>query len=144
MSQKMKKIRFYIVKPGAVLISISLLSACALKSPPETLALREQQVPALIGHDFWVAPVPESQVGNSDWIAQFNDPELTALVIEAIANNRDLLAAAARVEQAGAVAKMNGSSLYPSLGLQGLLGQTDTQIISLGASWEIDFWGRIR
>ncbi len=144
MSQKMTKIRSCITKSSTLLIGLSLLSACALKSPPDTMALRNQQVPALVGHDVWVAPVPVSKVGNSDWIAQFNDPALTALVTEAIANNRDLLAAAARVEQAGATARMNGSSLYPSLGLQGLVGQTDTQIISLGASWEIDFWGRVR
>lgn len=140
----MKPFRFRSAKPSAMLVGIALLSSCALKSPPDTEALRQQQVPALVGHDVWVAPVPVSQVGNSDWIAQFNDAELTALVTEAIANNRDLLAAAARVDQAGATARMNGSSLYPSLGLQGLIGQTDTQIISLGASWEIDFWGRVR
>ena len=88
----MKPFRFRSAKPSAMLVGIALLSSCALKSPPDTEALRQQQVPALVGHDVWVAPVPVSQVGNSDWIAQFNDAELTALVTEAIANNRDLLA----------------------------------------------------
>lgn len=140
----MKQTRLQVLKTGSLLIGMAVLSACALKSPPDTKALRDQQVPALVGHDVWVAPVPVSQLGNSDWIAQFNDAELTALVSEAIANNRDLLAASARVDQAEAVARMNGSSLYPSLGIKGVVGDTDTQIVSLGASWEIDFWGRVR
>ncbi|MCJ7815952.1 MAG: hypothetical protein MUP31_07870 [Xanthomonadales bacterium] len=35
-----------------------------------------------------------------DWLATFEDPQLDALVIEAIANNPDLAVAATRVEQA--------------------------------------------
>lgn len=140
----MKFARMRIFNASPLLFGMVLLSACALKAPPDTEALRQQQVPALAGRNAWAAPVPVSQVGNSDWIAQFNDAQLNALVAEAIANNRDLLAASARVEQANATARANGSSLYPSIAAQGLVGQTDTQIVSLGASWEIDFWGRVR
>lgn len=140
----MKNSRMTMNQAGTLLIAMAALSACSLKTAPDTEALRQQQVPALAGRDAWVAPVPVSQLGNSDWIAQFNDAELTALVAEAIANNRDLMAASARVDQASAVARMNGSALYPSIAAQGIVGQTDTQIVSLGASWEIDFWGRVR
>lgn len=140
----MKNSRMTMNQAGTLLIAMAALSACSLKTAPDTEALRQQQVPALAGRDAWVAPVPVSKVGNSDWIAQFQDPELDALVAEAIANNRDLMAASARVDQTNAVARMNGSSMYPSVALQGVVGQTDTQIVSLGASWEIDFWGRVR
>ena len=141
----MNQTRIRFLKTGPLLIGISVLSACALKTPPDTEALRQQQVPALVGHAAWVAPTPEAVAAvNDGWVAGFNDPELNRLVAEAIANNRDLMRASARVEQARALAVMNGAQLYPSVAAQGVVGDTDTQMLRLGAVWEIDFWGRVR
>ena len=45
------------------------------------------------------------------WLATFNDPQLDALVQEALAYNPDLQVAAARVEQAAAYVKVAGATL---------------------------------
>lgn len=141
----MKQSRIRIFNIGPLLIGMVVLSACALKTPPDTEALRQQQVPALVGRAAWVAPTPAAVAAvNDGWIAGFNDPELSLLVAEAIANNRDLLTAAARVEQAKALSVMNGAARYPSASIKGVSGNTDTEILSLGAVWELDFWGRVR
>lgn len=141
----MKQTYVRLTKAGLQLIGMAVLSACALKTPPDTEALRQQQVPALVGHGSWTAPSPAAVAAvNEGWIAGFNDPELSRLVAEAISNNRDLMVASARVEQAKALAVMNGAQRYPSVAAQGVVGDTDTQMLRLGAVWEIDFWGRVR
>lgn len=91
------------------------------------------------------------QVG---WIETFNDPALTKLVTEAQANNRDLTAAAARVDRAWALARQAGAALSPDISLAatgGRSGSADssrptTTNLSLGlqVSWEADVWGRLR
>ncbi len=92
------------------------------------------------------------QVG---WIAAFEDPVLTALVSEAQANNLNLAAAAAGVEQAQALARQAGASLTPdvNLNLGGTRsGQVNSDVSSADSSfssglqvaWEADLWGRIR
>jgi NodT family efflux transporter outer membrane factor (OMF) lipoprotein len=141
----MKPTHFGMMKTGPLLIGLTVLSACSLKTPPDTEALRQQQVPAMAGRAAWVAPSPAVVAAvNDGWIAGFNDAELNRLVAEAITNNRDLMAASARVEQARALAVMNGAQVYPSVALSGVVGNTDTEVLRLGAVWELDFWGRVR
>jgi len=48
-----------------------------------------------------------------NWILSFHDPELTALVTDAVERNPDLKAAAARVEASRAAVRIAASSLYP-------------------------------
>ena len=57
-----------------------------------------------------------------NWIRTFNDPELSALVEDAIARNPDLQAAAANVEASRYAVKVAASSLYPRIGLK-LMGE---------------------
>ncbi len=100
------------------------------------------------------ATAAESGAVQAGWIDSFNDPDLTALVVEAQANNRDIVAAAANVDRAWALARQAGAALTPSVdltggaGRAGSLGNTvpTTTNLSLGAqvSWELDVWGRVR
>jgi multidrug efflux system outer membrane protein len=103
-----------------------------------------------------------NQTANIDWWGQFGDPELDALIAEALANNRDMKIAAANIEQAAAVFSQSRSTLFPQLGYGGSAAEeraseTDApQLYSVvrnpkssfqtlaSASWEIDLWGRIR
>jgi multidrug efflux system outer membrane protein len=93
------------------------------------------------------------------WWTEFKDPALTALVDEALKNNQDLAAAAARVEQARAIAGVAKSALYPELTVQGDASRTqlpDATAVPgrdnpanyfdlLGSiSYELDFWGKFR
>ncbi|WP_426958013.1 efflux transporter outer membrane subunit [Muricoccus radiodurans] len=92
-----------------------------------------------------------------DWWRGFNAPELDRLMARAAAQNLDLAAAAARVRQADANLRITGASLFPSIttggdagrsrpaGANGVRGQGRNSFqISLGASYEVDFWGRNR
>ncbi len=99
---------------------------------------------------------------NTAFWKQFGDPVLDGLIAEAIANNPQVLIAAARVEQAAAVLTQTTAPLYPQVGYGASGGralgsesnatpippsvanpQTSLQTLA-GASWEIDLWGRIR
>src|SRR5258706_1387906 len=100
-------------------------------------------------------PAPER------WWAIFNDPVLDGLVDEALAANRDLKAAAERIEQARAQVVIERAALSPDAGIDAsvtrsrasqlgtvqippeFLTTTDHRLV-LRASWEIDFWGKFR
>jgi efflux transporter, outer membrane factor (OMF) lipoprotein, NodT family len=101
------------------------------------------------------------------WWAAYDDPALTALVDTALAANLDLQSAQARVEELAAQFRIARAPLFPSAtanaqgnyqnqpantGIGGALGGgqgpdrfefTDYQA-TLGLSYEIDFWGRVR
>ena len=83
------------------------------------------------------------------WLATFADPELDALVQEAILHNADLQAAAARVEQAAGYVAAVGGPRYPKVDLlarggTGLGDNTGLEGGLLSVSWELDVWGRVR
>jgi len=137
----------------ALTASAVMLSACVTPSQTKVEAEVDQataeSLPDVSGA--WQAASSEGAV-QVDWIASFNDPTLSELVAEAQANNLNLAAAAAGVEQARALARQAGASLTPDLGLSAgatrsaALEGSAASTLSAGvqASWEIDLWGRIR
>jgi len=96
---------------------------------------------------------------NIQWWKQFNDPVLDDLIAESLVNNKNIMIAAANVQEAASVLKVTRSPLFPQFGYSGTgakqrssdpLGKllrdnpyTSYQTAA-GASWEIDLWGRIR
>jgi outer membrane protein, multidrug efflux system len=134
-----------------------LLAGCS--SAPKRVEV-ERHLPDLPGN--WVAESTAEPVLIVPWWAQFG---LESLVDEALQNNRDLRAAAARVEAAVAQARIAGAAYSPSadftfdaarrqqkfVGLP-IPGAPDTVLTSrstvygaaLNLSWELDLWGRIR
>jgi multidrug efflux system outer membrane protein len=100
-------------------------------------------------------PAPER------WWTVFNDPVLDRMVDEALAANRDLRAAAERIEQARAQVRITRGEQFPSVGIEAgksrakasALGSveippdfltTDNHRLVLRFSWELDFWGKYR
>ena len=79
------------------------LAGCALTPPPEASDIRQRSLPNLQVPAQWATPeaTPGRVVDN--WLASFNDPQLDALVREALAYNADL-AVAGIVEQAAGYA----------------------------------------
>jgi multidrug efflux system outer membrane protein len=93
------------------------------------------------------------------WWTGYGDPQLDALVEEALGNNRDLRIATARVDEFAAILAGTRSQAFPQVGY-GLSGNrtrssqeklpsfvdplSTTWSSILSASWEIDLWGRIR
>jgi len=104
------------------------------------------------------ADAPAS-VADLPWFEVFRDPVLRTHVEEALANNRDLLAAASRVEQARGLAAVQRGELFPQAGYEldayrekgsqfGAptpgTGTENNYLGLLNAAWELDVWGRIR
>ena len=124
------------------------LSACTLTPPyhrPDPDAAAEwREAPQAV-------PAPGIRSG---WWRAFGSAELDALMAQAEAQNLDLAAAVARVEQADAQARISGAALLPSLDATGRAQRTKEiqpnsgvrNNYSLGgmASYEADFWGRNR
>jgi NodT family efflux transporter outer membrane factor (OMF) lipoprotein len=100
----------------------------------------------------WVeAKVAPTSNTPSEWNDLFKDAELEQLMAEALAANHDLAAAATRIEQAKATAKMASSRLVPyasmSVGgsrqkeLNGARSLSSTDDSQLSVSYELDLWG---
>jgi len=132
------------------LIVAASLAGCALESPPKPDEIRAQSLPNVAIPPAYTAMggVPVAVIDG--WLARFADPQLDALVREALAYNVDLAVASARVEQAAAYAKLSGSMIYPAVNLLahggGKSGGDGSGLSGawLMASWELDLWGRVR
>ena len=99
------------------------------------------------------------QVNEIGWWQGYEDPNLDALVNEAVANNLNLTIATARVAEFEAIVRGTSSQAYPQIGY-GLSGSrsrasedklptfvdplSSTFSTLFSASWEVDLWGRIR
>ena len=88
-----------------------------------------------------------------DWPAQFGDPQLSALIREAITYNPDMQVAIARYAQARAVADGRQAALWPQVDYIGAVSRyklklpLSTQLSSFALSalnfnYELDFWGK--
>ena len=95
-----------------------VLSGCALKVPPFGAAIMPESARSKIPGT-WRGPHRGGDVVPK-WIRSFGDPELTALVADAVERNPDLKAAAARVEASRAAVRIAASSLYPRIAMKGL------------------------
>ncbi|OLU22416.1 transporter [Pseudomonas sp. PA15(2017)] len=127
------------------LCSALLLSGCShnTERPDELPAVPSQWRHAQAGE-----PVTDT------WWRGFASTELDALIDEALRNNQDLAAAAARLRQAEAATRAAGAPLLPRLdgNLSGnregrLGGNADSSgnrySGGLAASYEVDLWGRL-
>jgi multidrug efflux system outer membrane protein len=102
----------------------------------------------------------QESLADLPWWEIFKDETLKELVKSALANNNDLAAAAARVEQARQIAAQARSEYFPQLNYLSILSYGHNQFLSspssnmpgaqgffLGvasAAWEADLWGRFR
>ncbi|MEO8314721.1 MAG: efflux transporter outer membrane subunit [Pseudomonadota bacterium] len=103
----------------------------------------------------WRPAAPANADDHTPWWQRYGDAELDALVMQAMGTNQTLSQAQAQVRQAEAIARGQGSRLWPTLdgAAQAERARTrssdDSRVsgsrdISLQASWEPDLWGRMR
>jgi NodT family efflux transporter outer membrane factor (OMF) lipoprotein len=95
-----------------------------------------------------------SRTISTGWVRDFNDPTLSKLIDEAMTHNPDLLATAQRLEAARANVVRARSRRLPSADIRAGSSRSRSENdgphyasnheLSLGASWEIDLWGRLR
>lgn len=100
-----------------------------------------------------------------EWWRKFNDAQLTSLVERTLASNKDLKIVAARVEEARALRRVVRFDYFPTVtsdaaytnrrlskdqgfgtGLGSVVRSRDSETFEVGldATWELDFWGRVR
>lgn len=142
------------------------MRARALASALAALALagcavgpRYQRPEGVAPAAYRAAPEDPASFADLPWFEVFRDEALRRHVEEALVANRDLLAAAARVEQARGLAAVQRGELFPQAGFEldaarerdATFGsptpRSGTQSNYLGllnAAWELDVWGRIR
>ena len=128
------------------------MTSCALEQPAPPADVLEEALPETTEvRDEFSTPADTGEVDDG-WVADFGDAKLDELVVEVIANNLNLEAAAAQVDIAAARATQAGASLKPAVGLSaagqsadaGLPNQLESSNVFLNVSWEIDVWGRVR
>ncbi len=138
------------VGAGLAAVALTLATGCVVKSPPDATALKGESMPKVVVPPTWNGTVATPGEIGDNWLASFQDEQLNAAVAEAIANNADLRAGAARVEQAMLYAKLAGAKLYPSADLLARGGgkmsgdNSGLQGAVLSFSWEVDLWARVR
>ncbi len=139
----------------ALLGMAALLAGCATR-PPQVLAA--PLVPrSFVGQTATAAPVwPQAR-----WWRQFGSAELSKLIVEAQADNRDLAVAAARTVEARSEVTIQRSALFPVITTQALADRTGVGSaalstaapagssinsfgLNLGATYELDVWGLAR
>lgn len=142
------------MKPLITSLTVALtLAGCSMI--PEYQA-PDSPVPATIGS----SNAATGELALPDWQTVFTDPQLTALVEQALENNRDLELALLDVEEAQALYGIERSGLYPnvSAGADGtrqrlpadLSGTGSSNVtgqysVGLGiAAYELDLFGRVR
>ncbi len=142
--------------PAAILcvLFLTLITGCATKSPPTTAEIHQQSgtLTNLALTNAWTAAPVSTNAIQDNWLATFGDPQLDALVAEAMTNNPDLRVSATRVEQAAQYVELAKAAMRPTVNLLGTgglnMGGGDVgsalQGVSLGASWEPDLWARMR
>src|SRR5436190_8525656 len=99
-------------------LAVVAFAGCALKAPPERGELVKQALPNLQLPAAWTTQTGPAGVPGTvgeRWLVGFHDPQLDALVQEALANNPDLQVAAARVQQAASYVKVAGATLLPQV-----------------------------
>ncbi|MEM8549492.1 MAG: efflux transporter outer membrane subunit [Verrucomicrobiota bacterium] len=147
-------------------LALGLLGGCATAPDSEF-----DQMPAPMA-SAWTAEedggAPEAIPGaateplfDDGWLADIDDSTLTAMVHEAVAQNYDLQATAARLQIAQAEAAITNADSWPQLngsfggsrrrqnfgadGLGAIPSATfNTYSVGLDLSWELDIWGRVR
>src|SRR5512135_1200328 len=116
------------------------------KPPVETPAAFKEAGP-------WVKARPADSAPKGKWWEAFNDPVLDGLMEQVSVSNQSLKAAEARYRQASAAVQSARAQLFPTLGENASAtrsrstGPADAgrrYNLSLNASWEPDFWGRVR
>ncbi|MEH3101489.1 efflux transporter outer membrane subunit [Sphingomonas adhaesiva] len=136
----------------SLLLAPVILAGCTLPGPRAAAPPAAAVVPP----PAWRTALPGDAAIAGEWWQGFDDPQLTALVERALANNVDIDIAVARVEEARAAEALARAQLLPTIG--GTVPETQGQSLSaLGratqsaavqpnvtASFDLDLFGRLR
>jgi multidrug efflux system outer membrane protein len=139
-----------------ILISILALTGCVTLPPMKQI---KPDLPTAWPSEAGQVAIKAAESVAADWWKAYNDPALDALMAEALAHNRDLSLAAARIEEVRANLGLANADRYPEVSIGGNVGRSKVSSkgtmsvtsptnnnfkLNLQAAWEIDLWGRYR
>jgi len=143
------------MRAAAIPLAFVLTAGCAMG--PE---YRRPDLPSVEEFRGATAEPAAESIADLPWWELFEDDALRSLIGDAIENNGDLRAAAARVVAARARASVAGDALLPAVQVQAGASRQRTPFVpsipgvstittnvfsaSVNVSWELDVWGRIR
>lgn len=152
------------MKPEIKIIGYVLLTAilpgCMLMGPDYQRPVFS--LPAIFSSEDVAAADQAPLTAESPWWELYQDPVLNDLVTQALENNTDIKIAVARIEEADAFLREVGAALFPQVDLDaagsrsritqrgatplvsGVNPIRENYNIRLGASYELDFWGKLR
>ncbi len=136
-----------------VVVFLSTLIAGCVSPPQSKVSKLAVETPGQ-----WSTPSDSGDFVPQSWTADFSDPQLEAIIREALRHNFNLQAAEARLAAASATAISNGSGIWPSLNLSGNQNKSrrsaasgiqqtavnETFGLNARFNWEIDLWGKVR
>lgn len=149
------------MKRNLLILSTALVAACAsTSSNVSSLAGDRIEIFAVApdAPEQWVAAGVAGALPTGDWISQFGDPVMFALIEEALTANPSLEARAAAVRASEASTRTARSRRRPSLDATATAGGTSNAVdfgngvdrstdpifgVGISASWELDLWGRL-
>lgn len=144
------KNKTHIIRNTAAIFALMLLISSCMMGP--NFEKPETEIP----DEFIHAEIQGDSIINLRWWELFNDTQLVSLVEEGLVNNRDMLVAAARIEEARAMLGFTKADAWPVLGFQGtaqrgnfvqgqaLGGVGNVFSVAPSLQWELDFWGKFR
>ena len=147
---------------AAAVSSLALLAACA----PDLGRLAQVKPPASYAAQKTLGAPTTAAWPSEDWWTAYNDPQLTALIEEALKDAPDLKAAEARVRQAQAQSEVQSSVLLPTVSGAANIQETGVELNAKGVpdqfkgflpntlqpftqlsgklAYEVDFFGKNR
>jgi NodT family efflux transporter outer membrane factor (OMF) lipoprotein len=143
-------------RPSLILLaatSLAVLAGCAVgpdyKRPEVALPAAFKENPG------WKVATPNEQAYRGPWWKLFGDPVLDGLEAQLERSNLTIAQAVANYEEARQVARADRTGYLPTIAATGAAQRArapvpqggltaSTFTADLGASWEPDFWGRIR
>lgn len=141
-------------------LKLALLGASLIALNACTLSPRYERSALPVPDQFPTAAAAQGQSAETlPWRQVFLDPRLQGVIDQALTNNRDLRVAVLNVERARSQYRIQRANLFPAVngtiaGTRGdtaqvdasdaPLGTTEAYTASIGASWELDLFGRVR
>jgi len=132
-----------------IFTSVILLAILASCMVGKEYARPEMQTPQTWTAQNKYINAPDS-ISHLKWFEIFNDAVLNNLIDTALKYNQNLANAALRIEQSRAAYGIAKADLLPTFGYSGAAefngGNTSSNSFNVmaTASWEIDFWGKLR
>lgn len=147
-------------RPLTALLLAGVSAAACASVPDLGPAPQPKEAAAYAARESFAAPAAEWPADR--WWDAYGDPQLGALIDEALADSPDLAQAEARVRRAEAIARQSGAALRPHVGAQATISEArqsynmgipqdfvpqdwnDYGQVGLNLSWQLDFFGKNR